>query len=110
LPVFYTSAIFQIVKPKYDNQTSWAHLLKGLSFGPGAYAATLTFFKPNTEELDLVTLKKHVTGLGQQDSQASSHWDQTGKQHTSLPLNATTWSEQCVKASTMPDSSIYQPL
>ncbi|KAH8595652.1 hypothetical protein B0O99DRAFT_652096 [Bisporella sp. PMI_857] len=31
---------------------------------PGAYAATLTF-KPDTEEIDLVTLEKHVVRLGQ---------------------------------------------
>lgn len=32
---------------------------------PGAYAASLTFFKPESEEVDLETLEKHIQRLGE---------------------------------------------
>jgi hypothetical protein len=64
LPVPYASAIFQIVKPQYDKSSIMGSSAKA-QLRPGAYAATLTFFKPDTEELDFVTLKKHVIRLGQ---------------------------------------------
>jgi L-threo-3-deoxy-hexylosonate aldolase len=35
------------------------------SLRPGAYVATLTFFKPDSQDLDLGTLEKHVTRLAE---------------------------------------------